>query len=151
MSNKKRVETIESTKTELATDKKSVKTELVTDKKSVSNTDKVNRIISVSDVYSVFVNAVNGKPCKLNYSNAKSQTYCGLPSFSVNMKKTGFSVYMSSENSEICKSIDNTLIVIDNFSDTTKNQLRCKLIKFSLDRFDTLIKCINAVVSATVQ
>ena len=124
---------------------------VVTDKKSVKNTDKVNATINVNDVYKVFVNAVDGKPCKLNYSDAKSQPYCGLPSFSVNMKKTGFMVYMNEVNATICTDIDNTLTVNVNDCDTTKNSLRNRSIKFALDKYETLCKCINAVVTATVQ
>lgn len=116
-----------------------------------SNATKTNATVNVNDVYKVFVNAVNGVPCKLNFSDAKSQPYCGLPSFSVNMKKTGFMVYMNETNANTCLSIDKSLTVNVNDCDTTKNGLRNRSIKFSLDKYDVLVKCISAVVSATVK
>lgn len=118
---------------------------------SKSNATKTNATVNVNDVYTVFVNAVNGKPCKLNFSDAKSQPYCGLPSFSVNMKKNGFMVYMNETNANTCLSIDKSLTVNVNDCDTTKNGLRNRSIKFSLDKYETLCKCINAVVTATVK
>lgn len=118
---------------------------------SKSNATKTNATVNVTDVYKVFVSAVNGAPCKLNFSDAKSQPYCGLPSFSVNMKKSGFMVYMSETNATICTDIDKSLTVNVNECDTTKNGLRNRSIKFSLDKYETLCKCINAVVTATVK
>lgn len=116
-----------------------------------TNNEKTNATVNVNDVYKVFVNAVDGKPCKLNFSDAKSQPYCGLSNFSVNIKKTGFMVYMSESNATICTNIDNKLTVNVNDCDTTKNGLRNRSIKFALDKYETLCKCINAVVSTTVQ
>ena len=118
---------------------------------SKSNATKTNATVNVNDVYKVFVNAVDGKPCKLNFSDAKSQPYCGLPSFSVNMKKTGFMVYMNETNATICTDIDKSLTVNVNDCDTTKNGLRNRSIKFALNQYETLTKCINAVVTATVK
>ena len=118
---------------------------------SKSNATKTNATVNVNDVYKVFVNAVDGKPCKLNFSDAKSQPYCGLPNFSVNMKKTGFMVYMSETNATICTDIDKSLTVNVNDCDTTKNGLRNRSIKFALNQYETLVKCINAVVTATVK
>lgn len=118
---------------------------------SKSNATKTNATVNVNDVYKVFVNAVDGVPCKLNFSNAKSQPYCGLSSFSVNMKKSGFMVYMNESNATICTDIDKSLTVNVNDCDTTKNGLRNRSIKFALNQYETLCKCINAVVTATVQ
>lgn len=116
-----------------------------------TNNEKTNATVNVNDIYKVFVNAVDGKPCKLNYSDAKSQPYCGLPSFSVNMKKSGFMVYMSETNANTCLSVDKSLTVNVNDCDTTKNGLRNRSIKFTLNQYETLCKCINAVVTAMVQ
>jgi len=138
---------MKSHKNEIATVNNAI---VVTDKKSV-NATKTNITVNVNDVYKVFVNAVDGKPCKLNYSDAKSQPYCGLPSFSVNMKKTGFMVYMNESNANTCLSVDKSLTVNVNDCDTTKNSLRNRSIKFALNQYETLCKCINAVVSATIQ
>ena len=101
---------------------------------------------NVTEVYAVFVDAVDKRPCKLNFSDAKSQQYAGFDDFSVNMKKSFYNVYMSEANAEICKKQDKDLKVLENPSDTTKKQLRCRLIRF--EDFDVLKKCIQAVTEA---
>lgn len=103
-------------------------------------------MLTVNEVYKLFTNAVNGRVCKLNYSDAKSQPYCGYDDFSVNMKKSSYNVYMSENNAVICQSVNDTIIVDDNLCDTTKKQLRCKLVKFT--DTELLKKCIDAVTTA---
>jgi len=107
------------------------------------NATKTNEVVTVKTVYDVFVKSVGSNVCKLNYSDAKSQPYCGFDDFSVNMKKSSFNVYMSDVNATVCTTVDNTLTVEVNASDTTKKQLRCKLIRFT--DFTVLKKCIDAV------
>lgn len=109
------------------------------------NSKKVNTMLTVTDVYKLFTDAVNGRVCKLNFSDAKSQPYCGYDDFSVNMKKTTYNVYMNNVNRDICIGIDNKLTASHNDCDTTKKQLRCNLIKF--DNIETLKKCIVAVTN----
>ena len=111
-----------------------------------SKTNTTNTILNVTEMYSVFTDAVNGRVCKLNYSDAKSQPYCGYDDFSVNMKKSSYNVYMSANNAVICQSVDDTIVVDDNLCDTTKKQLRSKLVKFT--DTELLKKCINAVTDA---
>ena len=113
-------------------------------KKNIEKKDKAFTS-NVTEVYAVFAEAVNNRPgCKINFSDAKSQQYAGLDDFSVNMKKSFYNVYMSEANAELCKKQDKDLEVLENPSDTTKKQLRCRLIRF--EDFDVLKKCISAVV-----
>ena len=117
--------------------------------KKTPNTEKTNTtntMLTVNEVYKLFTDAVNGRVCKLNFSDAKSQPYCGYDDFSVNMKKSSYNVYMSANNATICQSVDDTIIVDDNLCDTTKKQLRCKLVKFT--DTELLKKCIDAVTLA---
>jgi len=109
------------------------------------NSNKVNTMVAVDELYRMFTEAVNGKVCKLNYSDAKAQQYAGYDDFSVNLKKTSYNVYMSAANADICVAVDKSLEVMDNPCDTTKKQLRCKLIKFS--DTELLKKCIEAVTA----
>ena len=96
------------------------------------NETKTNKIIDVKSIYNDFVKCVGNNVCKLNFSDAKSQPYCGYDDFSVNLKSKSYNVYMSTVNSDLCKTVDNTLEVLDNSkNDTTKKQLRCKLVKFT--------------------
>ena len=112
---------------------------------ATTNNAKTNVVVTVNDVYAVFAKCVNNRPLKLNYSDAKSQMYCGTNDFSVNMKKSGFVVYMSEHNVDVIKSINNKLVATENASDTTKNRLRCMKVVF--DDFAVLKKCINAVIN----
>ena len=114
--------------------------------KNNTKTNTTNTMLTVNEVYKLFTDAVNGRVCKLNFSDAKSQPYCGYDDFSVNMKKSSYNVYMSANNAVICQSVDDTIIVNDNLCDTTKKQLRCKLVKFT--DTDLLKKCIDAVTLA---
>lgn len=107
------------------------------------NNTKTNTMVTVNELYKVFNDAVNGRVAKINYSDAKSQPYCGFDDFSVNMKKTTYNVYMNDINRDICLKLDKKLTATKNDCDTTKKQLRCNLIKF--DNIETLKKCINAV------
>lgn len=112
-----------------------------------TNATKTNEVVTVSTVYQYFQSVTMNHVVKLNYSDA-SQKYCGYDDFSINFKcdkskNQWFAVYMSEVNANVCTSVDNTLEVEVNASDTTKKQLRCKLIRFS--SYDTLVKCIDEV------
>lgn len=107
------------------------------------NSKKVNTMLTVTELYKVFTDTVNGRVVKINYSDAKSQPYCGYDDFSVNLKKTTYNVYMNDINRDICLKLDKKLTATKNECDTTKKQLRCNLIKF--DDIETLKKCIVAV------
>lgn len=108
------------------------------------NATKTNEVITVKSIYDDFKNATIDKVVKINFSDAKSQQYCGFDDFSVNLKKSGYNVYMNTANTEICKSIDKTLVIDDNSkNDTTKKSLRSYLIKFT--DYTLLKKCIIAV------
>ena len=98
---------------------------------------------TVDDIYKVFHAAIGLKPIKVNFSDAKSQQYCGTSDFSVNVKKSMYYVYMSADNAKKCTEIDNTLAITDNKCDTTKKQLRCKLIKFT--DYELMKKCIEHI------
>ena len=98
---------------------------------------------TVNDIYKVFHTAIGSKPIKVNFSDAKSQPYCGTSDFSVNVKKSMYYVYMSADNAKKCTEVDNTLAITDNKCDTTKKQLRCKLIKFT--DYELLKKCIEHI------
>lgn len=114
--------------------------------KNTNKTNTNNAMLTLNEVYKLFTDAVNGRPCKLNYSDAKSQPYCGFDDFSVNFKKSSYNVYMSENNATICASVDKSLTIDDNPCDTTKKQLRCKLVKFT--DTEILKKCIDAVTTA---
>lgn len=115
----------------------------------MSNSTKTNKTFesNVKTVYNYFQTKVieNDGVAKINFSDAKSQQYCGFDDFSVNMKKSTYVVYMSENNSNICKTVDKKLTVEINASDTTKKQLRCKRIVF--DDFNVLKKCIDKVTA----
>lgn len=128
---------------------KTTTTKTTTTKTIKSNATKTNTMLTLDAVYALFVDGVNGKPIKLNYSNAKSQPYCGFDDFSVNMKKTAYNVYMNEINRDICTMIDKNLVVEPNACDTTKKQLRSWLIRFT--DTDTLKKCITAVAKSRVE
>ena len=98
---------------------------------------------TVNDIFTVFHAAIGLKPIKVNFSDAKSQPYCGTSDFSVNVKKSMYYVYMSADNAKKCTEVDNTLAITDNKYDTTKKQLRCKLIKFT--DYELLKKCIEHI------
>lgn len=102
-----------------------------------------NAMHTVNDIYKVFHTAIGIKPIKVNFSDAKSQSYCGTSDFSVNVKKSMYYAYMSTDNAKKCTEIDNTLAIIDNKHDTTKKQLRCKLIKFT--DYELMKKCIEHI------
>lgn len=115
--------------------------------KTTNNATKTNAtktaMHTVNDIYKVFHTAIGLNPVKVNFSNAKSQQYCGTSDFSVNVKKSMYYVYMSTDNAKKCTEIDNTLVVTDNKCDTTKKQLRCKLIKFT--DYEVMKKCIEHI------
>lgn len=112
--------------------------------KTTNNATK-NAMHTVNDIYKVFHTVIGLKPVKVNFSDAKSQQYCGTSDFSVNIKKSMYYVYMSTDNAKKCIEIDNTLVITDNKHDTTKKQLRNKLIRFDMNQFETLVKCIKTV------
>lgn len=115
----------------------------------MSNSTKTNKTFesNVKTVYNYFQTKVleNDGVAKINFSDAKSQQYCGFDDFSVNMKKSNYVVYMSENNANICKTVDKKLTVEINASDTTKKQLRCKRIVF--DDFNALKKCIDKITA----
>ena len=115
--------------------------------KTTNNATKTNAtktaMHTVNDIYKVFHTAIGLKPVKVNFSDAKNQPYCGTSDFSVNVKKSMYYVYMSTDNAKKCTEIDNTLVISDNKCDTTKKQLRCKLIKFT--DYELLKKCIEHI------
>ena len=115
--------------------------------KTTNNATKTNAtknaMHTVNDIYKVFHTAIGLKPVKVNFSDAKSQQYCGTNDFSVNVKKSMYYVYMSADNAKKCTEIDNALAITDNKCDTTKKQLRCKLIKFT--DYELLKKCIEHI------
>lgn len=115
--------------------------------KTTNNATKTNAtktaMHTVIDIYKVFHTVIGLKPIKVNFSDAKSQPYCGTSDFSVNVKKSMYYVYMSTDNAKKCTEIDNTLVISDNKCDTTKKQLRCKLIKFT--DYELLKKCIEHI------
>ena len=113
--------------------------------KNQSKENTAVAMVAINEVYAELVKAVDGRPCKLNYSDAKSQPYCGYDDFSINMKKASYNVYMSSANADICIHTVKGLEVEDNPCDTTKKQLRCKLVKFT--DWETLKKCIASVTA----
>ena len=110
--------------------------------KTTNNATK-NAMHTVNDIYKVFHTAIGTNPIKVNFSDAKSQQYCGTSDFSVNVKKSMYYVYMSTDNAKKCTEVDNTLVVNDNKCDTTKKQLRCKLIKFT--DYEVMKKCIEHI------
>ena len=115
--------------------------------KTTNNATKTNAtknaMHTVNDIYKVFHTAIGTNPIKVNFSDAKSQQYCGTSDFSVNVKKSMYYVYMSADNAKKCTEIDNALVVTDNKCDTTKKQLRCKLIKFT--DYEVMKKCIEHI------
>lgn len=115
--------------------------------KTTNNATKTNAtktaMHTVNDIYKVFHTAIGLNPVKVNFSDAKSQQYCGTSDFSVNVKKSMYYAYMSTDNAKKCTEINNTLVVTDNKCDTTKKQLRCKLIKFA--DYELLKKCIEHI------
>lgn len=119
--------------------------------KTATNATKTNatatEIMSVAALYNVFTTALleNNRIAKVNYSDAKAAPYVGLNDFSVNVKKSFYNVYMSTENANKCMTVDDSLTVLDNGCDTTKKQLRCKLIRFEMTDIEKLLKCIKVV------
>lgn len=115
--------------------------------KTTNNATKTNAtknaMHTVNDIYKVFHTAIGLNPVKVNFSDAKSQQYCGTSDFSVNVKKSMYYAYMSADNAKKCTEIDNTLAITDNKCDTTKKQLRCKLIKFT--DYEVMKKCIEHI------
>ena len=115
--------------------------------KTTNNATKTNAtkntMHTVNDIYKVFHTAIGLNPVKVNFSDAKSQQYCGTSDFSVNVKKSMYYAYMSADNAKKCTEIDNALVVTDNKCDTTKKQLRCKLIKFT--DYEVMKKCIEHI------
>lgn len=110
---------------------------------ATTNNATKNVMHTVDDIYKVFHAAIGLKPIKVNFSDAKSQQYCGTSDFSVNVKKSMYYAYMSADNAKKCAEIDNTLAITDNKCDTTKKQLRCKLIKFT--DYELMKKCIEHI------
>ena len=115
-----------------------------------ANATKKDEVVTVATTYQYFQSLTLNQVVKLNYSDA-AQKYCGYDDFSVNFKCNKskvqwYAVYMSEANAQVCTSIDDTLEVEVNASDTTKKQLRCKLIRFT--SYETLCKCIEAVTKA---
>ena len=110
------------------------------------NAEKKNTILTVSELFNVFSTELVGVPVKINYSDAKAAPYTGLDSFSVNVKKRGYNVYMNASNAELCKKQISTLEVHENPCDTTKKQLRSKLIQFTDS--EQLVNCIKIVCKA---
>ena len=110
---------------------------------ATTNNATKNAMHTVNDIYKVFHAAIGLNPVKVNFSDAKSQQYCGTSDFSVNVKKSMYYVYMSADNAKKCTEIDNTLAITDNRCDTTKKQLRCKLIKFT--DYEVMKKCIEHI------
>ena len=102
---------------------------------------------TVNELYNVFVTELlkNNKVEKVNFSDAKTAPYCGLNNFSINVKKSFYNVYMNTENANKCTAIDKNLTVLENGCDTTKKQLRNKLIRFEMNQIETLEKCIKTV------
>lgn len=107
----------------------------------------VNEMMNVVEIYNVFTTELlnNNRIAKVNFSDARTAPYCGLNDFSVNVKKSFYNVYMSTENANKCMSVNDKLVVLDNQCDTTKKQLRCKLIRFDKTDIETLLKCIKTV------
>lgn len=115
--------------------------------KTTNNATKTNAtktaMHTVNDIYKVFHTAIGLNPVKVNFSDAKSQQYCGTSDFSVNVKKSMYYAYMSTDNAKKCTEVDNSLVITDNKCDTTKKQLRCKLIKFT--DYEVMKKCIEHI------
>jgi hypothetical protein len=114
---------------------------------STATNATVNEMMNVTELYNVFTSALleNNRIAKVNYSDAKTAPYTGLNDFSVNVKKSFYNVYMSVDNANKCMSVNDKLVVLDNQCDTTKKQLRCKLVRFDKTDRDTLLKCIKVV------
>lgn len=110
---------------------------------TTTNNATKNAMHTVNDIYKVFHAAIGLNPVKVNFSDAKSQSYCGTSDFSVNVKKSMYYAYMSTDNAKKCMEIDNALVISDNKCDTTKKQLRCKLIKFT--DYELMKKCIEHI------
>ena len=104
-----------------------------------------NKMMTVTELYNVFTTELlkNNRIEKVNYSDAKSQPYVGLNNFSVNLKKSSYNVYMSVDNATKCIEKFKNLVAYENGCDTTKKQLRNRLIKF--DDTKTLTECIKIV------
>lgn len=118
--------------------------------KTATNATKTNatvEMMNVTELYNVFTNELlaNNRIAKVNYSDAKTAPYTGLNDFSINVKKSFYNVYMSTENANKCMTVNDKLVVLDNQCDTTKKQLRCKLIRFDKNDRDALLKCIKTV------
>lgn len=119
--------------------------------KTATNATKTNatavEMMNVTELYNVFTTELlnNNRIAKVNFSDARTAPYTGLNDFSVNVKKSFYNVYMSTENANKCVSVNDKLVVLDNQCDTTKKQLRCKLIRFDKNDRDALLKCIKTV------
>ena len=129
--------------------KKATATVNATANNTTTATVKPIAMHTVNDVHELFMKAIGTAPLKVNFSNAK-QSYTGMTDFSVNFKRNLYRVYMSAENADICTGIDNTLTVTPAPHDT-KSGARDVSITFTADKYDTLKKCISAVIAAAVK
>lgn len=116
----------------------------------MSNATKTNTttIEKLDKVYAHFIKCVNGKPfAKVNYSNA-SEKYCGFTDFSVNMRN-GYTVYMSEQNVDICKSVlGNKITVGDdrvNKLGQPKSYNKSRPFFITFDNEKKLLDCITKV------
>ena len=129
--------------------KKATATVNATANNTTTATVKPIAMHTVNDVHELFVKAIGTAPIKCNFSDAK-QPYTGMTDFSVNFKRNLYRVYMSAENADICTKIDNTLTVTPAPHDT-KSGARDFSITFTVDKYDTLKKCIDSVIAAAMK
>lgn len=101
---------------------------------------------TVDDIHEVFVKSIGTAPIKINFSDAV-QKYTGFTDFSVNFRKSLYRVYMSSANTKVCTTIDDTLTVCD-----APHSTKCGSRDFYIDftDFNVLKKCIEVVAKNAV-
>lgn len=120
----------------------------------MSNKNKTNKIVDFSTLNSMVVKSIgtNANLMKLYISSdAKSQQYSGIKTFSVNLKsRDGYVVYGNIENRDLL--VNNGLITNDitevNNNDITKNQLRNVRFNFGFD-FELVKKCLQFICTNT--
>ena len=116
----------------------------------MSNKTKTNETVidKLDKVYAHFAKCVNNRPfAKINYSTA-NEKYCGFTDFSVNMRN-GYTVYMSVQNVDICKSVlgDDVVVGDDRINKFGKPKSYAKSRPFyiTFDNEKKLFDCITKV------
>lgn len=119
------------------------------------NANKTNKVVDFVTLNAMVTKSIgiNANLMKLYISSdAKSQQYSGLKTFSINLKtRDGYIVYGNTTNRDLL--VSNGLVtdkmVETNNSDNTKNQLRNVRFDFGFD-YELLQKCFK-LICANVQ